>query len=353
MSQPRKSLSRKSQSRRNPFTSRNFSLERLEDRQMMAGDIAAYLQSGVLNLAESAGYQGGQNGVSIVQVAPHTLMVTGLQTDDGGTSTINGHVSQQFSGVNSLNVNLGGGNDLVDIGLDNHAVSLTDVSINVDGTKAKFNAYGFDYDKVNVANLTTTGRLNIQTGKDNDVVNIGNLRIGDNDLDALTINSGGGSDTLNLNNVQVSGNLSILTADSTSKATDSDQVNLQTVSAGNGILVKTGSGKDTVTATDVTAIGDMQIDTGAGNDTVKLNSVQATDAFFALLGDGNDSLDVTYLRANKATLDGGNGTDLLTTGLEGTINTLAEAHWEYINGRLQGVGAPPHSPAIHKEATMR
>src|SRR3954466_11119037 len=171
-----------SKSRRNPFTSRNFCLERLEDRQMMAGDIAAYLQSGVLNLAESAGYQGGQNGVSIVQVAPHTLMVTGLRTDDGGTSTINGHASQQFSGVNSLNVNLGGGNDLVDIGIDNKPVSLNDVSINVDGTNAKFNAYGFDYDKVNVANLTTTGRLTIQTGKDNDVINIGNLRIGNDDL---------------------------------------------------------------------------------------------------------------------------------------------------------------------------
>jgi hypothetical protein len=344
----RKSQSRKSQSRRNPFASRNFSVERLEDRQMMAGDIAAFVQGGTLNLLESAGAQGAQNGVSIVQVAPGTLMVSGLQTDDGGTTAINGHASQQFSGVTSLNVNLGGGNDLVDIGIDNKPVSLNDVFINVDGTKAKFNANGFDYDKVNIANLTTTGKLTIQTGIGDDVVNIGNLRIGDNDLDAITINTGGGSDTLNLNNVQTSGNLSILTADATSKATESDRVSLQTVSAGNGILVKTGIGKDTLNATDVNAIGDIDFDTGAGNDTMKLNSVRATDEFFALLGDGNDSLDVTFLRANKATLDGGNGTDLLTTGLEGTINTLAEAHWEYINGRLQGVSAPPHSPAIHK-----
>src|SRR5689334_16392955 len=111
-------------SRRNPFASRNFSVERLEDRQMMAGDIAAFVQSGTLNLLESAGAQGAQNGVSIVQVAPGTLMVTGLRTDDGGTSGINGHASQQFSGVTSLNVNLGGGNDLVDIGLNNQSVSL-------------------------------------------------------------------------------------------------------------------------------------------------------------------------------------------------------------------------------------
>src|SRR5215831_10341355 len=237
-----------SKSRRNPFASRNFSLERLEDRQMMAGDIAAYVQNGVLNIAESAGYQGGQNGVEIRQVAPNTMLVTGMQTDDGGTSLVNGHTSQQFSGVSSLNVNLAGGNDRVNVGRDGSPLTtLNDVFINTDGSKGN-NAYGFDYDKVNVVNLHATDRLNIQTGPGDDVINIGKLQISDNSLGALTINSGAGSDTINLNNVHTGGNLAILTADSTSKATDSDHVSLQTVAAGNGILVKTGSGKDTLDA---------------------------------------------------------------------------------------------------------
>jgi hypothetical protein len=336
-----------SKPRRNPFSSRNFSLERLEDRQMMAGDIAAYVQSGVLNIAESAGYPGGQNGVEIRQVAPGTMLVTGLQTDDGGKSLINGHASQQFSGVASLNVNLAGGNDLVYVGRSDAATSLNDVSINTDGSNG-YNAYGFDYDKVNVVNLNTTGRLTIQTGPGNDVINVGKLRIGNDNLDALTINSGAGSDTINMNNAQITGNLAIFTADSTSKATDSDHVSLQTVSASNGILVKTGSGRDTFSATDVTAIGDIDFDTGAGNDNMYLNSVRATDDFFATLGDGDDVLNVTYLRANRATLDGGSGKDSLTTGIEGAINILSETNWELVNGKPPIVFHPLAVKATHK-----
>ena len=118
----------------------------------MAADVAAYIQNNALFIAESAGDPGGQNGVQIMEVAAGTMRVTGLQTDDGGVSSVNGHTSQDFSGIDSLFVNLAGGNDLVDVGdLSNHASTshLDSVYIDVDGTN-KSNAYGFDYDKVTV-----------------------------------------------------------------------------------------------------------------------------------------------------------------------------------------------------------
>jgi hypothetical protein len=326
-------------SRRNPFNSRALSVERLEDRQLMAADVGAYVQNGALFVVESAGWPGGQNGVQIMQVAPGTMRVTGLQTDDGGTSHVNGHASQDFSGINSLFVNLGGGNDRVYIGRSAAGTTLGDVFINVDGTNGP-NAYQFDYDKVIVENLTTTGTLDIRTGVGNDYIAVGNSKIGNDDLDNLNIYAGAGSDTLYLTNVDVKGNLAVLTSDSHSTSADADQVNLQTVTTHAGLSVLMGSGKDTLNATDVTSSTSILFDTGAGNDTVSLNSVRATDDFFARMGDGDDTLKVTYLRANRLTLDGGAGKDSLTTGIDGTVNLLSEINWELINGKVPLVFKP-------------
>jgi hypothetical protein len=329
-----------SKSRRNPFSSRAFSVERLEDRQLMAADVAAYMTSGTLNVVESAGFVGGDNAVEIRQVAPGVMRVTGLYTsDDPGTSLVNGHAYQDFSGVLSLNVNLGGGNDIVNVGRQGTTMTLNNVFVNTDGTN-KLNFHGYDYDHVNVVGLKATGQMTIQTGIGNDQINLGVLNIGSNDLGNLTINTGPGSDVVNLNNVSVKGNLAIQTADGNSSATDSDSVWLQTVTANEGIYVKTGRGNDSLTATDVTSSTGILFDTGDGNDTVNLNSVRAIDDFFTQLGSGNDVLHETYLRANRLTLDGGAGNDSLTTGIDGTVNLLSETNWELINNKPPMVFKP-------------
>ncbi len=301
----------------------------------MAADVSAVLQNGALFIAESAGWPGGQNGVQVMEVAPGKMRVTGLQTDDGGVSLVNGHTSQDFTGVSSLFINLGGGNDRVVVGnLSSHPTTthLGDVFINVDGTN-KFNAYSYDYDKVTVSNLATTGTLDIRTGIGNDVITVANSTVGNDNLDNLNVYAGGGSDAINLSNVTVKGIAAIFTADTTSTAADSDQVNLQTVAINGGLQVNTGSGKDTLNATDVTA-NEIRFDLGAGADTANLNSVRALDDFYAEMGDGNDTLKVTFLRANRLTLDGGAGTDSLTTGIDGTVNLLSQVNWELINGKV-------------------
>jgi hypothetical protein len=107
-----------------------------------------------------------------------------------------------------------------------------------------------------------------------------------------------------------------------------------------------GSGNDTLTATDVTSSTDILFDTGAGNDTVNLNSVRAIDDFFTQLGDGNDVLHETYLRANRLTLDGGAGSDSLTTGIDGTVILLSLTNWELINNKPPVVFKPLSTTSI-------
>jgi hypothetical protein len=62
--------------------------------------------------------------------------------------------------------------------------------------------------------------------------------------------------------------------------------------------------------------------------------VRATGDFNVRMGAGNDTLAVTYLRANRLTLDGGTGRDALTTGQDGTVGLLSEPNWELINGHV-------------------
>ena len=324
-----------SKSGRKSWKKSSVSFEPLENRQLMAADVAAYIQNNALFIAESAGDPGGQNGVQIMEIAPGTMRVTGLQTDDGGVSSVNGHTSQDFSGIVSLFVNLGGGNDRVvvgDLSSQPSTTHLDSVYIDVDGTNQP-NAYGFDFDKVTVENLVTTGILDISTGIGNDVITVGDSVIGNDDLDNLNVHSGGGSDSVILDNVDVKGNVALFSADNTSTAADSDKISLQTVTAHNGIQVEMGSGNDSLTATDVTSTSDILFDLGAGNDTANLNSVRAAGDFSTKMGDGDDTLQVTFLGANRLTLDGGNGTDSLTTGIDGQVNLLSEVNWESINGQ--------------------
>ena len=92
---------------------RKLNMEKMEDRQMMAGDITASVVNGNLFLNEADGQAGLDNSVVISQIAPGQIRVTGNTFADGTTSHINGAASQDFTVTGSLSVNFGGGSDLV------------------------------------------------------------------------------------------------------------------------------------------------------------------------------------------------------------------------------------------------
>src|SRR2546423_5124111 len=102
---------------------RTFRMEQLEERQMMAGDINAYVKDNILHIDEAAGQAGRDSSVFIRQMGEDTVRVLGTLNADGSASLINGKQYQDFKFTPAfkamrpikLDVNLGGGGDTVNI----------------------------------------------------------------------------------------------------------------------------------------------------------------------------------------------------------------------------------------------
>jgi hypothetical protein len=339
------------------FKNTKLRVESLESRQMMAGDVTAYLSAGNLYLTEAAGQIGQENSVIISQLPGGQIRVEGNAqiSNDSATSLVNGHAYQDFTVPGGLFVNFGGGNDRVIFGADPAAAPhFSNVSINVAAPELVVKARtvsgvtntalkGPDADQVFVWNAVTTGSMTINTGRDHDWISMGIntsegvLNIGQD----LVINSGAGADTVNIftnQHLGAGGKLDIQ-AYSSLNETDADQVWLSNFVANGDINVRTGGGNDLVHLNNCTAFHDLNISAGAGNDTAELIGDLAVDKVMADLGDGNDTLNVDtlyYSNYANVTLTGGNGSDNLNWK---NINPTHFSHfqktgWERINGRL-------------------
>ena len=328
---------------------RKLRLEQMEGRYMMAGDLSAHVTKGSLFLNEAAGQVGLDNSVLISQIAPGTIRVTGNGTlADNTRSLINGAAFQDFNVSGSLNVNFGGGSDLVVFDASNPSfqnvnLNLAEPPLVLQAKSAKTTTVAPtgltlpDKDDVMIWGATIRGSLTINTGADNDWVYVANATIGDGlGLDNVTINSGSGADSVELKNVPnwINGSIDIQTYSSLSE-TDADVAWLENVYANGNIGVRTGGGNDLIHFDHVDTYHEMNLDAGTGDDTVELNYALAIDKFMANLGDGNDVLTINDLfvpATGQTKFFGGNGVDRLTkTGVFPTSN-VEQTDWEYING---------------------
>lgn len=315
---------------------RKFGVEQLENRELFAGNVLAYMSgAGDLNLLEATADIGEGQAVQIHQIAANRYRVTGLYSQDGGKSLINGAAYRDYTVYGNVNINLAGGRDTVLLGRTTQTSFNKDVYINSGVDYASGNA---DLDSVNVELVKTKGHLTIDSGASGDFINVLGSKIGDGVyIDNLAIYSGAGADTINVLTgysrfVEVSGNVAIDTYDSPYEL-DADKVTLLGTYATGNVQAFMGGGDDTLSATDVFAGNDVLLVADAGNDTMTLNSVRAADDFWASLGDGNDRLDVQYLVADVLSLDGGAGYDNLNSSIPGPVNQRITTNWEVINGR--------------------
>lgn len=336
------------------FKNTKLRVESLESRQMMAGDITAYMSGGNLYLTEAAGQTGKENSVLISQLPGGQIRVEGNAqiTNSNVSSLINGHAYQDFTVPGSLFVNFGAGNDRVIFNQSpDLAPHFVNVNINVAAPEPLVLARTAtntavkstpDADQVFIWNAITTGSMTINTGRDHDWISMGsNTPTGQLDIGGdLVINSGAGADTVNIFTRQQHGahNINIQTYSSL-KETDADQVWLSNEVADNDILVRTGGGDDRVHLNNCTAFHDINLNAGAGNDTMDLIQDLAVDKLMADLGDGNDTLNIdTLYFANAANviLGGGNGSDSLNwKNIDPTkYSQFNKTSWERINGRL-------------------
>jgi hypothetical protein len=375
---------------------RRFSIECLEDRQMMAGDVEVIFAAGSANtllVKEAAGQAGTAQAVMVSRAPTGGLRFSGLENLDGSVSKINGKSFVDFPAGISYGVDfrLGGGSDIVQIkGSPSTTFSALNIAVgSLSGTSP-------DNDQVTLENVTAFGGISISTFRGTDVVNVTNSTInrdftgnanltiktgvdaavgegdrdvvfleglnvvgstdittgasrddvvvrksqlGSSNLEGVLINTGAGADFVDftaasgdVSQVSVSGNLSIVAGLENEK--DVDNVKLQEVFADN-ISMQLGGGGDVVDMVRVFANHNMGLAGNSGDDVMTLAEIEVSDNFFATMGAGNDTLDMTFVKAKSMTLDGGGDFDTLEKHQMPFIPTLVQKNWEVINGVRQ------------------
>jgi hypothetical protein len=304
-------------------------VDRLESREVLSGNVTAYVSSNTLFLVEQAGQYGQSNAVQVTQLASGNIRVSGLVNGTGTVSKVNGAAYQDFALPNgTLVASLGAGNDLIRV------VNAKFNNVNLDLSYPNTN----DADVIDVNGVQTTGAMQLRTGGGIDTISVRGTKVGDGSgYEDLNINSGAGADSVKVGQiggafVQVHGNLILNTFTSLAEV-DPDTVQIYQTLVYKSIYLDTGAGNDTIKLGDVTAGVDIVLVAGDGNDKANLDEVWAYNNFFVAMATGNDTLDVQYLRANYLSLDGGPGFDTLNHYIDGPTGHTVYTGFGYINGR--------------------
>jgi hypothetical protein len=371
-------------------------MERLEQRQMMAGDMSAYIDTDiytgndVLHVAEMAGQTDRANNVFIRQMSDNTIRVVGGVNGDGSISLVNGkqyvdfkftpevHYSSgypyNYARPIKLDVQLGLGNDTVSITdiTGSNTFFLRDLTINTTDRTPKTlyppDAFTIatspvnsvitaghspptDQDSVYLSNISvrevsdvdTGGRISIWTGADNDTVSLTNVSSKDSDDygAALGLGTGDGADRVEVYFSHFYGNVEISTGYA---ATDTGVDDLKLVDVGieggeSNLTVELGGGNDTffidrVTLPTPRTTGFVSAFTLDAGAGNDTGTIKnvTTYDFKALMGDGSDTLALDYINAYNTDLQGQGGTDDKLTKNHMTVDKAFESGWETING---------------------
>lgn len=306
-----------------------LNVDRLESREVLSGNVTAYVSSNTLFIVEQAGQYGQSNAVRVSQLAGGNVRVTGLVNGSGTVTKVNGAAYQDFALSNgTLVASLGAGNDRIRV------VNAKFNNVNLDLSYPSTN----DADVIDVDGVQTTGAMQLRTGGGADAIYVRGTKVGDGSgYEDLNINSGAGADTVKVGViggafVEVHGNLILNTFTSLAE-TDPDTVAVYQALVYKSIYLDTGAGNDTIKMGDVTAGEDIVAVAGDGNDKATLDEVWAYDQFYVAMGTGNDTLTMTYLRANYLSVDGGPGYDTLTHYYDGPTGHTVYTGWNVINGR--------------------
>ena len=264
-----------------------LNLEKLEARQMMAGDVNAFAISRILYL------QGDvlSNGVAVVDAGGGNINVVGLN-QAGSATTINDGVSQTFTKIKDFVITMGKGDDAVV-----------------------------------VSNIFVKGSLFIQGSLGNDVVGLGAFEdtgLVDDAVDSLlgaltvknsaTITTDAGDDTIIAQNVTINGSLVLSTG------IGNDTVRLESH----------GDPGDLDFVSGVTVVKSATISTSTGNDTVYLERLSAKSLTVALSNE-DDSIAVEDVTITKtASFNGENGIDTYTDLGGNTFGKLKRKNFEVI-----------------------
>jgi hypothetical protein len=229
--------------------------ETLENRSMLAGNVAAAVNSGFLNICGDS--KGDQFVVHQLQTGD--WVVAGLN----GTK-INGQKTATFSEVFSINIKTLGGNDVV-----------------------------------GVAGGILPGPLCIDTGAGNDIVGLAALQVG-----SVNVSTGAGNDALVVAGLKTSSeNTETPTISPSFEGSSSGSVNLDA-----------GDGTNIVLLAGITT-SNLSLCTGKGSDFIGIAGVCVDECLSVSTGSGTDMLGVIDSSAGFAKFySGGQKSDILGTG---------------------------------------
>jgi hypothetical protein len=320
---------------------RKFGMEKLEARQMMAGDVTAFVNAaGDLYVNEAPSQVGQDNAIKMTTRPDGKIRVE--TNPDTGNSLVNGGNFQDFVVTGNVYVTLGGGRDTVYVGSPfspNPAFDLTApgaqsfnrfVHINVGSNSA---SGASDDDMVSVWGADVEGLVQIDTGAGTDWVGVASSTIFG---DGLQIGTGAGQDRVLVTLCDLDA-LAVQTYSSLTEA-DFDYLSIVSTDIVDSLRARLGGGNDQFRLELVDVGNDIDIDAGAGNDTGLFERVTAVDEVMLQMGNGSDRLNLQRVTARHLNALGGNdsGIDTLTTrsGLANTnsFRTSTISGWEWIDG---------------------
>ena len=274
---------------------RTRSLQSLENRHMMTGNVLGLMSGTTLELTGDA----NDNEIEVVQIAPNTIEVIG----HSGT-TVNGLPSDlfTFSLLENIQADLHDGNDKAAF----ESIVLPD-SLNV--------TTGIGDDDVKLHRVQTY-QSSINTGDDQDRVRIHDVNV----ADRLAIETESGKDVVTLHRLQTN-ELDVFTG------YENDRVGMHRVHAGGIIQVITEDGHDGVYMKNVDAQG-IFMDNGLGNDRDRMERVRA-GRIDVLTGSHMDALHMNEVHANDINIDSLSGDDHVHLSNVEAVNRL------YLDSGLQ------------------
>ena len=306
----RSDRSRKAEKSRRPTSSR-LCVEKLEDRSLMAGNVTANVQSGVLVITGDT----ADNAITLNWVqATNTFQVLSAQANSANT-TVNGVDStavnpQAFTAVTKgIRITMGVGNDTVTFG----ATDATAFSV--------------------------AGYVQIDMGAGNDTVSIGrnatvanNVTTPENEVSigaSLTIKMAGGNDTVNITNTTINRDL-VIHADVNSpvnvNADGADTISFPTtftpqggtpvvfpVTVGGRSTILLGGNVDTLTMANFTSHKGLLVGDLGGNLTMNVtDSRVGGELKLQKTGGAANTINVDNVTSGTLRLNTGNGVDTIT-----------------------------------------
>lgn len=293
---------------------KRLGLQKLEDKVLMAGDVAVSVSNGDLHIDEYRSDIGEDQSVQVYQLSNGNVRVQGLNgtmiaTDvrlNGQTFTFR-RSSLDMAMSDDIFVNLGGGNDSLSMLSHNGGLDADTVQIDMGGG-------GEDRDSVSVYGLSTRSGLGINTGRDNDHVTVGSSQIGDGSWEDLRVNTGSGADVVQVNTTTIADDLIVQTYGSSSEA-DNDTLRVDSVVA-DDLYAYLGNGDDNATVQFSDFDDDVSLDmgydyasTGQDDDTVNLFFNDVDDDITIRGRDGDDRVYAAFNSADDLDFHGDSGYD--------------------------------------------